>query len=125
MTHYLKAKADGETFDRERLGPQFEAARAKFGNKQPMKDAPGWAEYKEWREASGYEAVMDRWDLMTQVEGEAHTALLRLPAPDMAALRWKLEQTFDDDGEIALWSETIALTIRSDFQRLLIGEAVA
>ena len=62
---------------------------------------------------------------MAKAEGDAHVALLKIPAPDMPALRWKLEQTFDDDGEIALWSEKIALTIRSDFQRLLIGESVA
>ena len=125
MTHYLKAKADGETFDRERLGPQFEAARAKFGEERPFKGQPGWAEYKEWCEASGFSSVMKQWDDMAKAEGDAHVALLKIPAPDMPALRWKLEQTFDDDGEIALWSEKIALTIRSDFQRLLIGESVA
>ena len=45
-----------------------------------------------------------------------------LPAPNLEALHWKLGQTFEADGEIALWSERIALTIRSDFMRLLPGE---
>ncbi|MFQ3895311.1 hypothetical protein [Sphingobium sp. R-7] len=123
MTHYRKAKADGETFDRERLGPQFEAAKIKFGEERPFKGQPGWAEYKEWCEASGFSSVMDQWDEMSKAESDAHVALLKMPAPNMAALRWKLEQTFDADGEIALWSEKIALTIRADFLRLLAEEA--
>lgn len=125
MAHYRKAVADGERFDRERLEPHFEAARARFGDDRPRKDAPDWPEYRDWCESSGFNAVMDEWSHMAEAEGDAQTALLRMPAPDLAALRWKLEHTFDTDGEIALWCEDIALTIRSDFQRLLIEGAVA
>lgn len=125
MAHYRKAVADGERFDRERLEPHFAAARARFGDDRPRKGAPDWAEYRDWCESSGFNAVMDEWSHKAEAEGDAQTALLRMPAPDLAALRWKLEHTFDTDGEIALWCEDIALTIRSDFQRLLIEGAVA
>lgn len=125
MAHYLKAKADGATYDRLYADPHYEAARAKFGQVCVMKGEPRWPEYREWCDVTGSDAISDQWQIMAEAEGDAQTALLRMPAPNLTALRWKLEQTFEADGEIALWSEDIALTIRSDFQRLLIGEAVA
>lgn len=122
MTHYLKVKADGETYDRLHVEPHYEAARAKFGAVCVMRGELRWAEYQEWCAVTGSDAISDQWEIMAHAEGGAQTALLEMPAPDMAALRWKLEQTVEADGEIVLWSEKIALSIRSDFLRLLPAE---
>ncbi|GBH29685.1 hypothetical protein [Sphingobium xenophagum] len=119
MAHYRKTVADGETFHREYLDPHFQAARARFGDDRPRKGEPDWPEYRDWCESSGFDAVMDKWQLEGEAEGDAQTALLEMPAPDLAALRWKLEHTFETDGDIALWCPEIALTIRADFLRLL------
>ncbi|OUC54963.1 hypothetical protein CA262_08910 [Sphingobium sp. GW456-12-10-14-TSB1] len=123
MTHYRKTVADGETFERERLEPHFEAARTRFGDDRPKRGAPDWPEYRDWCVSSGFDAAMDQWQIVGEAVGDAQTTLLAMPAPDLAALRWKLEHTFEADGDIALWCEEIALSIRSDFLRLLAGEA--
>ena len=125
MALYRRAKADCAAYERSYAEPQFEAERAKFGDDHPDQGEPRWVEYREWCAASGFDAVMEQCDILASAEGDAQLALLKTPAPNLEALRWKLGQTFEDDGEIALWSEGIALTIRSDFLRLLPGEIVS
>ncbi len=122
MALYRQTKADCAGYERSYAEPQFEAERAKFGEDHPVQGEPRWVEYREWRAASGFDAVMEQCDILAAAEGDAQLALLKTPAPNLEALRWKLGQTFEDDGEIALWSEGIALTIRSDFIRLLPSE---
>lgn len=123
MAHYHRAKADYATYDLSYVNPQIEARRAKFGDVHPVKGEARWPEYREWCAVSGFDAILDQCDKKAEAEGDAQVALLLMPAPDMSALRWKLEQAFDVDGEIVLWAEPIALTIRSDFLRLLPAEA--
>ncbi|MDR7155362.1 hypothetical protein J2W40_002189 [Sphingobium xenophagum] len=123
MARYCTSKADLATYERSYYEPNLEAQRAKFGEDHPVKGEARWLEYREWRAVSGFDAVVKQCDIMAEAEGDAQVALLRMPAPHLTALRWKLEQTFELDGEIALWVEDIALTIRSDFLRLLPGEA--
>ncbi|WP_380789373.1 hypothetical protein [Sphingobium xenophagum] len=123
MALYRRAKSDCAAYERSHVEPGYEASRAKFGEDHPVMGETGWLEYREWRKVSGFDAVVKQCDIKAEAEGDALVALLKMPAPDMTALRWKLEQTFEADGEIALWSERIALTIRSDFLRLLPAEA--
>ena len=122
MALYRRAKANCATYEHSHAEPKFEAERAKFGEDHPEQGEPRWLEYREWCAASGFDAVMEQCDILAAAEGDAQVALLRMPAPNLEALHRKLGQTFEADGEIALWSERIALTIRSDFMRLLPGE---
>lgn len=56
--------------------------------------------------------------------GEAKRALLDTPSPDLAALRWKLDQviTFTDDDEeeyMDQWAKKLVVQTIADYRRLL------
>ena len=54
---------------------------------------------------------------------DAEAALMDLPAPDLAALRWKLDQTLRIDGDSTpCWSAEYVRQTVADFRRLC-GEA--
>ncbi|MBT2185545.1 hypothetical protein [Sphingobium nicotianae] len=122
MRKWQTAKAKGHTFDMEYVDPLYEAEKAAFGRGHIYPDDPRYDEVCAWRDKRNYEAIHNRCEELADAEADAHVALLRMPAPDTAALRWKLDQTIEEDGEIALWCEEIALAIQADYRRLLPAE---
>jgi len=72
---------------------------------------------------TGMDAASDESDRLDDIENGAETALMDMPAPDLPALRWKLDRIFDlhDDG-MQPWTVKYVGQAMSDYARLL-GEA--
>ena len=73
------------------------------------------------RDRLGLDEAEDRWEALGERAYEAEWALMDMPAPDGAALLWKLEKLLDveRDGGTAGWSgEAVAQTM-ADARRLL------
>lgn len=72
-----------------------------------------------------WEAVNEEIDRLTDVFSDAQTALMEMPAPNKAALRWKLDKLLDDGDDIstASWSMDYARQTIADYRRILSGEA--
>lgn len=69
----------------------------------------------------GYDAASERYEALGEALYGTEDALMETPAPDLAALRWKLAKVIDSDGTnaISAWSaEYVAQTI-ADIARLL------
>lgn len=59
-------------------------------------------------------------DRLRDLESAADKALMTMPAPDLAALRWKLDRALMiDDGALANWSEWYVRQTIADVARLL------
>lgn len=69
---------------------------------------------------------MDRLDARAEELGEmiadAQRTLMDTPAPDLPALRWKLEHLREDDGNIAAWTASYVEQCFADIARLM-GDA--
>jgi len=76
-----------------------------------------WAQIKG-RDAT--EAESDNLDALSEAETQAWNRLMYMPAPDCAALCWKLEQTMtpDEDGYTGSWDAKIANLILKDARQL-------
>lgn len=61
----------------------------------------------------------DRSEALTERFIETRAALMEMPAPDLAALRWKLEQLPDPDGSMAAWSADFVRATFADVANLL------
>ncbi|MXO85238.1 hypothetical protein GRI38_04270 [Altererythrobacter aurantiacus] len=48
-----------------------------------------------------------------------HSALMAMPAPDLAALHWKLDQLRDQDGDMESWAARYVAQTFADIARLL------
>ena len=80
------------------------------------------AEARHDRE-SGMEEADERWEELGKRVNEAESALMHMPAPDLAALRWKLDQALMIEGDsICPWSADYVRQTVADFRRLC-GEA--
>jgi hypothetical protein len=115
LRHAENAMGD---YDRDFYDPIMAEEERLFGE---VTHKAGSNELKAWRASSGYNGICDASQRLSDAVGAAHTAMLMTPAPDLAALRWKLEQTIEpgDNGDIATWSDRIRLSIVADYQRLL------
>lgn len=73
----------------------------------------------------GYEEACERWAELSTRAGDARWTLLKMPAPDLKALRWKLIYLLDCDESGSCWNWTDAgmKQTRLDIQRLMPGEA--
>ena len=74
------------------------------------------------RERTGYDRAHEQWDEAASVHTDAAWALVTMPAPDIAAVSWKLDYLFADDvqGDDSNSSyniEAIA-TVLADVRRL-------
>lgn len=72
-----------------------------------------------------YDAVLERDDALATADCDATWELFELPAPDLAALHWKIEHLFgkSDDFEVESWSANVMQNLMADTRRLLVGEA--
>lgn len=72
-----------------------------------------------------YTAEDDRLDQLCDIYCEAEARLMAMPAPNAAALRWKLENLLEADtgGSTAPWSYHYVEQTHRDIARLLGGEA--
>lgn len=118
MQQYIDAKVAGAKYDRSHVDPLYEAMKAEFGDFALPAEGPERERCLAWRRAHNYDAVTDQSEIYADAESSTRGELLRMRAPDQAALRWKLDETFAD-GEIALWCDDIADTIREDILRLM------
>jgi len=91
--------------------------------------AEGAEAHKAWSETSGWNAVNDRIEELQGEVDDARKALLQQPAPNGAALLWKLDRLFEkDEGEgdtasMAAWHLGFVEQTMADFRRILGGEA--
>ncbi|GGC26958.1 hypothetical protein GCM10011371_13150 [Novosphingobium marinum] len=87
--------ADCDPLDRERS--------ARFGaDRNPCELAPEEAsELAAWEAASGYNAVVAEIERLGDLISDLRWELMERPAPDRAALLWKIEITlgWDEDGD--------------------------
>lgn len=80
-----------------------------------------WAQYKA-AEAADDEAERD---VFSEAVADAESTLMDTPAPDMAALCWKLDKLFETRGgnpdETPGWDRRAAQSTINDYHRLLGG----
>lgn len=80
------------------------------------------AELARRRLECGYDAVSERSEALCGIEIETWDKLMRMPAPDAAALIWKMEELWSDgggDGYCDSWSMDIVEPVLADARRLL------
>jgi hypothetical protein len=65
------------------------------------------------------DAADERSEALTERFLEARDTLMDMPAPDLAALRWKLEQLPENDGDLAPWTGAFVRQTFADVARLL------
>lgn len=71
-------------------------------------------------EATGMDAANDHSEALTDRMMEALDTLLEMPAPDLAALRWKLDQFMPNDGHgSSAWDAGYLAQTLADIARLL------
>lgn len=73
------------------------------------------------RGRSGTDLEEHEFDRLSAIAGDAENALIRMPAPDLAALKWKLDKLLSDDGDgyISPWSADYLSQTRADIARLM------
>lgn len=64
-------------------------------------------------------AVGDESDRLGDAASDAGEVAMDTPAPDLAALRWKLEQLRDPDGDLGAWTASYVEQTFADIARLL------
>lgn len=69
----------------------------------------------------GMDAIEEEWEQAGERVCDACSALMRIPAPDLAALRWKLNEVLELDSTKASdsWEAHYVEVLRSDIKRLL------
>jgi hypothetical protein len=82
----------------------------------------------EAERSSGYNAASDRSDRLGDVCSEIENELIETPAPDRAALLYKMERLFGPeargvDNSCPAWCAAWINTVMADAHRLLSGEA--
>jgi hypothetical protein len=80
-------------------------------------------QYQAAKDKHRYEAVVERGDALSNADYDAAWELFELPAPDMAALHWKIEHLFgkSEDFEVEPWSAKVMANFMTDAHRLLSG----
>ena len=68
---------------------------------------------------SGFRAASERYESLTDAISDASDLLMAMPAPDAAALRWKLDQLKNKDGSFAAYSSDYMRQINEDIARIL------
>ncbi|HEX8382874.1 MAG TPA: hypothetical protein VF592_05800 [Sphingomonas sp.] len=82
------------------------------------------AEDQRLRERFRYDEYAERSEELGEVSSDLMWELMALPAPDTAALAWKLERLLDDGGSgtTPAWDASFALPTIADMRRLLTQE---
>lgn len=125
MAEYLAAKHIADEYDRLHFNPLHQAQKAKFGPGLLLQDEAKISDYKAWRQLHNADEIEDRFEEYGEAEANARGVLLYASAPDHAALRWKLDATFDEQDGIQYWRDEITAVIRADIARLLPAGGVA
>jgi hypothetical protein len=75
------------------------------------------------RDRYGMDDLDDQSDARGDAMGEAHIALMSTPAPDLAALRWKLDHITEEarakDGSLGCYGHNYVAQLFDDIERLL------
>ena len=118
MREYLAGKHISDEYERLHFNPLCEAQKAKFGTSRVLADDARIDEYKAWRRLHNADEIEDRFEAHVEAQSNAEVALLEAPAPDLAALGWKLCRTINQSG-ITPWCKDIADVIHDDIVRLM------
>ena len=115
-------------YDRRVWTPAYEAEKAFEKGRGLEHGKPGyWERRKELLTERDYimpEHISGEYERLVTAQCAEEDALMAMPAPDRAALRWKLDKVMEpeSDGSTPCWSrDYISQTVR-DYQRLL-GDA--
>jgi hypothetical protein len=73
---------------------------------------------------SGMNEVEERWNALGDEVARTRDVLMAMPAPDLSALRWKLNQLRDGDGDLVGWSADYVRQTFVDIDRLIPAEEV-
>lgn len=118
MAAHIHARDEGAVMDRDFIDRIQKEEERLFGDYAVGRNHPRYEEIRAWHQANGHLPIFEKWEALAQSEAETQANLLRIGAPDLAALRWKLDRTFEED-EVALWCDEIIVVMRADIARLL------
>lgn len=71
---------------------------------------------------SGLDAASDRYDELSEKIADTRKTLMDMPAPDLPALAWKLQQLRGESGSLDCWSAEYVEQTFADIDRLLGGQ---
>ena len=79
------------------------------------------AQIQAVKDRHDYDAKTKKADELGEADHDATWALFDIPAPDLAALRWKIEHLFGhcEDCEVDSWSTEVMKVFLADVRRLL------
>jgi|GEM_PF-3375583 len=124
IAHYRHAKAQADAYNDKVMNPLYDKEEARFGDAYHIRQSnPQWAEICAWRDEVGWHDANLRFDALVETEHSAKWALLLMPAPDLAALRFKLEDVINTPEGIQPYGKDYAAVLVDDYQRLLPVEA--
>jgi hypothetical protein len=128
MRTYLEADAAYRRYKAEVFMPAFNKQRAFEEAHGVEVGRPGWCERRDAltaRFGSAHEvpsAIDDEFDRLVDVASDLECAVMETPAPDLAALRWKLDRLLepdDPDASTPCWNKDYVRQTIEDYQRLL------
>ena len=127
MSSYEAAKAASDHYDAVHFFPVWEREQAFERDHGIQWGTPGFAERrKALQEQHGYQVpdgVHDGQERLVTVMCDAEEKVLQTPAPDLPALRWKLERIIDADPEngrgTSSWGPDYVAQTMADIARLL------
>lgn len=88
--------------------------RAALDGVQAFRDAEEQHEIE-----SGMKAADEEYNRLSEADSKALDKVMRMPAPDLAALRWKLDYLTTDGESWDGWSESFTRQTYADIARLL------
>jgi len=112
--------AEGKTW----CAPDPEARKARY--RAPLDSVQAYRDAeKAHNQASGMADADERWEALGDRVYETRCALMEMPAPDLPALKWKLDHLLEVDSSqsVSPWAEEYVAQTRADIARLMTGEA--
>lgn len=121
------AEQTAEDFDAQTFRPMYEHEQAVESAAGVDHSKPGfWQERDNFIAEHGSahrvpEGINDRHDELWSLVGDAKEEVMKTPAPDQAALRYKLDYLLEDDGteSVSAWSMDYAAQTLADIARFL------
>jgi hypothetical protein len=129
MQKYLLLKSEEDEFDAHHWTPLYAIEKQCFGEPTGRgRNGNGWrlnesAEHSVWKAATNYDAIMERSAELGDAVHDAKWDLLEIPAPDLAALRFKLEDIMNEEEGVQLYRDEYMAIVIADYRRLLPGAA--
>lgn len=127
MERLLKADAACREYDAAKWTPAYNREKAFEASHGLRHGEPGYWERRKAliEKHPGYllpERIADEYERLVEVYTDAEDALMAMPAPDRAALRWKLDRIFEVSGgseSVPSWTRRYLAPTIADYQRLL------